>query len=202
MRFHPTRLRLAYISVAFGLTVLRADTLTPDDLTAPFAVQPFAAVQVMGDVTQPFFSDLSVLSFPGPGIVDVLGNIQAFEASGNPISTFQITGVTVMQGSSTLMPPLETFSLLSPITYTSTLNPQNQVTLIPSALNLGFTFDSDLSFQYSYTLAVSGIPNGGFLLYDDVEGASVPEPSTWWPTAGIIGVVILWSLKRLRKPAV
>jgi hypothetical protein len=179
-----------FIQVAFDLPALQADTLTPADLAIPFAVQPFVGLQVMGGVTQPFFSDLSALSFPGPGIVDVLGNIQAFGVSGNPISMFQLTGVTVTQGASTLTPPLQTFEVQSPITYVSTLNPLNQVTLVPSALNLGFTFNSNPSFQYSYTLSVTGIPNGGFLLYDDVEGARVPEPSTWWLTL----TIILWSL--------
>jgi hypothetical protein len=175
--------------------MLQADTLAPGDLTAPFAVQPFVGLGVTGGVTQPFFSDLSALSLPGPGIVDVLGNIQAFDAGGNPISTFQLTGVTVTQGASSLMPPLQAFIVPSPTTYVSTLNPLNQVTLVPSALNLAFTFNSDSSFQYSYTLDVTGIPDGGFLLYDDVEGAKVPEPGAGW----LLLPVVLWSMVRLRK---
>jgi len=195
MRIRYSSISFACIQIALSGLALQADILTPNDLTAPFGVQPFVGLQVMGGVTQPFFSDLSALSFPGPGIVDVLGNIQAFDAVGNPISTFQLTDVTVTQGSSILVPPLEAFEVLSPITYTSTLNPLNQVTLVPSALNLGFTFNSDSSFQYSYRLSVTGIPDGGFLLYDDVEGATVPEPSSWY----LMATIALWGLLRSRK---
>jgi hypothetical protein len=45
------------------------------------------------------------------------------------------------------------------------------VILDPSQFNLGFGLKSDRSFEYSYTLAVTGIPVGGFLLFNDVEGA-------------------------------
>src|SRR5262249_39529322 len=107
MKFRLTVVLFPLIYIAVRMAALHADVLTPDDLIPPFAVQPFAGLQVMGGLTQPFFSDLSALSFPGPGIVDVLGNIQAFDASGNPISTFQINGVTVTQGTTALMPPLE-----------------------------------------------------------------------------------------------
>jgi hypothetical protein len=60
------------------------------------------------------------------------------------------------------------------------MNPINSATVDPENLNLAFEFNSNSSFEYSYTLDVSGIPDGGFLLYDDVEGAvsSVPEPAT------------------------
>ena len=91
-----------------------------------------------------------------------------------------------MQGGTTMSPPLETFSVASPVTYTDTLNPFNAATVDPTNLNLAFEFNSDSSFQYSYSLDVSGIPDDGFLLYDDIEGAAVaavPEPATGIPLA-------------------
>jgi len=163
-----------------------AATLTPDSLTAPFGVQPTVGLSVTGGVTDPFFSDLSGLPFPGPGIVDLITGLQAFDSGGNPIGSFSVTGVTLMQGMSTLSPEFDNFSLSSPITYTSTLNPLSQVTVNPGDYNLGFVFDSDMSFQYSYTLDVSGVPDGGFLLYNDVEGAQTPEPSMWVPMGTLL----------------
>ena len=167
---------LCLACLAIGLCNLTADTFTPDNVGAPFGVQPFAGLGVTGGVSDPFFSDLSGLPFAGPAIIDVLAGLTAFDDLGDPISTFSVTGVTVTQGVSSFSPELESFSLSSPVTYTSTLNPLNQVTVNPSDYNVAFTFDSDSSFQYFYTLDVSGVPDGGFLLYNDVEGASVPEP--------------------------
>jgi hypothetical protein len=157
---------------------LHAD-FTPANLAAPFGVQPFAGLTVTGGVTQPFFSDLSGLPFTGPNIVDVLGDLQAFDSMGNPIPTFTVTGVSVTQSGSTVSPSLEPFTLTSPVTYASTLNPFNSATVDPSQYNLAFLFASDASFEYSYTLDVSGVPNGGFVLYNDIEAALSPEPGTW-----------------------
>lgn len=160
------------------LGVCGAAVLTPDNIGAPFATQPFAGLQVTGGVTEPFYSDLSGLTFPGPGVVTLLGNLHAVDSGGNPISSFQLLGVQVTQGASTLTPPLEDFVTASPVTYYSTLG-SSSVTISPGELNKGFVFNSDSSFVYSYALTVSGIPNGGFLLYNDVEGAQTPEPASW-----------------------
>ena len=185
--------------VCFGFAAnLSADTITPNDLTAPFAVQPSAGLVVSDGTTEPFFSVLASPPFIDPGIVDILADIQAIDNNGNPILGFEVTGVTITQGSNKLTPPLETFSLTSPITYTDTLFSFNSVTVDPSNLNLAFSVASDPSFSYSYTLSVTGIPNGGFILYNDVEGAAVPEPGEWWPTAGLV-VGILLSRRRWRK---
>ena len=180
----------AVLNVFLASQIVTAGTITPANFGPPFAVQPFVGLMVTSGMTEPFFADVSALAFPGPGIVNVIGNIQAIDAGGNAINSFMITGVTVMQGTSTMMPPLQAFSLSAPVTYTDTLNPLNQVTLVPAALNLAFVFNSNPSFQYSYTLATTGIPDGGFLLYDDVEGAQVPEPGLWLPTLLITVVMI------------
>jgi hypothetical protein len=170
---------------------LSADTISPNDLTTPFAVQPSAGLVVSAGTTEPFFSVLASPPFVDPGVVDILADIQAIDNNGNPISGFEVTGVTITQGSNLLTPTIETFSLTSPITYTDTLFSFNSVTVDPSNLNLAFAFVSDPSFSYSYTLSVTGIPNGGFILYNDVEGAAVPEPEAWWLTAGLAAGILL-----------
>ena len=161
---------------------LKADQLTPSDLTYPFAVQPSAGLLVTSGMTGPFFSVLASPPFSTPGIVNILANMEAFDENGDPISSFQITGVTVMQDSTTLLPPLEPFVTASLVTFTDSVNPFNSATVNPANLNLAFEFDSDSSFQYSYDLDVSGIPDGGFVLYDDIEAAAapavVPEPGS------------------------
>src|SRR5262249_10515064 len=111
---------------------LSAGILTPANIGPPFAVEPFVGLMVTSNMSELFFADLSNLSFPGPGIVNVLGNIHAFDAFGNQIIQFMITGVSVMQGTSALMPPLQTFSVSAPVTYTDIFNPLNQVTLVSS----------------------------------------------------------------------
>jgi hypothetical protein len=183
--------------LVLGCGALEAGVVTPSQIGAPFGVQPFAGLGVSGGVTDPFFSDLSGLAFPGPGIVGILAGLQAFGSGGDSISAFNVTGVTVTQGNSTFTPTLQMFSLSSPVTYTSTLNPGNSVTVNPGDLNLAFIFNSDASFQYSYTLNTTGIPDGGFLLYNDVEGALVPEPGTWLLMASGLGMA-LWRRRNSR----
>jgi hypothetical protein len=190
---------ILFTCIVFGAHSLLADAITPKDLTTPFAVQPSAGLLVTSGVTGAFFSALASPPFSTPGIIDILSNIQAFDANGNPISNFQITGVTVIQGSSTVTPALQTFSLVSPMTYTDTLNPFNAATVDPANLNLGFDFNSDSSFQYSYFLDVQGIPDNGFILYDDIEGAAatVPEPASWsLVTSGLMLLIVTLGKRR------
>lgn len=158
--------------------------IVPSQVAAPFGVQPGAGLMVAGGQTQGFFSDLSGLPFPGPGIVDVLSNLQAFDEDGNQILDFQVLDAVITQGSNQFTVPVEPFDVSFPVTYSSYLNPLNQATVDPSNLNLAFTFNSDPSLQYTYQLDVSGIPDNGFVLYDDIEGAQAsqtsqaPEPSS------------------------
>jgi len=64
----------------------------------------------------------------------------------------------------------------------------------PANFNLAFLFDSDSSWQYSYELTVTGIPDGGFITYDDVEAAEAPEPSLFLPLllAALVMSVRAW----------
>jgi hypothetical protein len=174
---------------------LSASNLTPANIQAPFAVQPSAGLLVTSGMTGPFFSVLASPPFTSPGIIDILANIQAIDNQGNLLSSFAVTGVTVMQGSSLFSPPLQTFFLSSPITYTDSVNPLNSAMVVPGNLNLAFQISSNSTFEYSYVLAVTGIPDGGFLLYDDIEGAVVPEPGTWI----LLGAVAIM-LASSRKP--
>ena len=195
-----TRLALV-VFVALGLVLqgVFAGTLTPDNIGAPFGVQPLVGLTVNGGMSDSFFSDLSGLPFPGPGITTILGNVQAFDSGGNPISMFSIAAVTVTQGGS-FSPMLDMFMVTSPVTYTSTLNPLNQVTINPGDLNLAFLFNSDPSFQYSYALMTSGIPDGGFVLFNDVEGTFIPEPALGFPIALVlIGMLVGRTLDARRR---
>ena len=190
MRMGTRAILQTLIIVSLAPLGLYAD-FTPVSLTEPFGVQPFAGLFVTSGQSDTFFSDLSGLPFPGPGIVTILADLQAFDVSGDPISSFTVTGVTVTQGASMLTPAVMPFDLSSPIVYTSTLDPFSQVTVDPGDLNLAFQFNSDPSFQYSYSLSVTGIPDGGFLLYNDVEGAAVPEPALAWPVAVSLASMLL-----------
>jgi hypothetical protein len=83
-----------------------------------------------------------------------------------------VTSVTLTQGLTASKPELEPFDLTSPVTCTSSLNPLNSVTVNPGDHSLAFIFNSDSTFQYSYTVRTTGIPEGGFLLYNDVESVN------------------------------
>jgi hypothetical protein len=188
---------LMLASIALGGQTLAWADFTPANLTAPYAVQPSAGLGVTGGVTQSFFSDLSALGLTAPGIIGVLNNVQAYDSGFNPISSFSITGVTVTQGVSTLTPSLEPFDVTAPVTYTSTLNPANQSTVNPGTLNLAFEFNSNPSYKYSYTLDTTGIPDGGFVIYDDIEARiPEPEPAPFVPAFLALGVVAVSSYRR------
>jgi hypothetical protein len=176
---------------------LTASPLTPLDIGAPFAVQPFVGLTVNSGMTDLFFSNLAGLGITRP-IVTVLGDLRGFDAGGTPAPAFQVLGVTVIQnGSST--PPLSPFLVSSPTTYTSTLNPSSHVTIRPGELNLAFTFVSDPSLQYFYKLSVSGVPNGGFVLLNDVEGTLVPEPGSGWLVTVLLPAILIVKAARYKR---
>ena len=100
-----------------------------------------------------------------------------------------------------LSPALQTFFTASPVTFTDSLNPFASMIVDPTKLNLAFQFNSDSSFKYSYSLTVSGLADGSFLLYDDIEAAAVPEPASLilLGTCAILLAGCLWRNKILGK---
>jgi hypothetical protein len=62
--------------------------------------------------------------------------------------------------------------------YFSTLG-SSSVTISPGELNKGFIFNSDPCLVDACASTVSGIPDGGFLIQNDVEGALTREPGSW-----------------------
>lgn len=161
-----------------------SSTISSAMLTSPFALQPTSLMQVDpggSGVAGTFFSDISGLGFPSQ-IVDVLSNLVDLN-TGDPLTSAEVTGITVLQGSNTFNLPATQFSLSAPITYTApasgTCSSPCQVTVDPANFNLAFAFDSDSTFQYSYELQTTGLAPGDFLTFDDVEAAQTPEPGTW-----------------------
>jgi hypothetical protein len=144
-----------------------SSTISSAMLTSPFALQPTSLMQVDpggSGVAGTFFSDISGLGFPSQ-IVDVLSNLVDLN-TGDPLTSAEVTGITVLQGSNTFNLP-------------GTCSSPCQVTVDPANFNLAFAFDSDSTFQYSYELQTTGLAPGDFLTFDDVEAAQTPEPGTW-----------------------
>jgi hypothetical protein len=179
--------------LALGGASLFAGTLTPSDIGAVCGVAPFAGGAVSGGMTSPpFFSDLSGSSCTGP-IVTILAGITLYDDSLNPIAG-EVTGVSIMQGSSTFTLPLDTFVTTVPVTYGPTLNTPNSVTVNPGDVNMAFTISIPPS-QYSYSLITDGNPAIAFATWNDVEAAQAPELSCMILTGiGLLGFARL--LKR------
>jgi hypothetical protein len=186
---------LSMVMLAFGTGQALAD-ITSSQLGGPFALAPGAGLEVTGSITGPFYASLSSPPFsPSYSIVDVLGNIHAADGSNDPLTGFAITGVTVTEDSLTSTPSLDKFSLLSTTTYTDSVYSYT-ATVNPADLNLAFIVPLSSSLPYSYTLDVTGLSSGDYVLYDDVEGVLVtPEPS-----ALSILPVLLMTLVLIERP--
>jgi hypothetical protein len=179
--------------LALGGASLFAGTLTPSDIGPICGVAPFAGGAVVdGMTTPPFFSDLSGSSCSGP-IVTILADITLYDDNLDPIAG-EVTGVSIMQGSSTFTLPLDTFVTTTPVTYGPTLNTPNSVTVNPGDVNMAFTLSIPPS-QYSYSLITDGNPSIAFATWNDVEAAQAPELSCMILTGiGLLGFAKL--LKR------
>jgi hypothetical protein len=186
----------------FATASLQAASLSQGDLMPPYGVQPFIGLGVTTGMTTPFFSDLSGIGITTSTIVDVLANVQAFDSSGNPITTFSVSGVSVTQGTQSLAPSLGTFGVTTTTTYSDAANPSNQVMLQPSATNLAFMFNSDSSYQYTSVFNTIGIPDGGFLLFDTLEAPKTREPGSMFLAAfGLLfGFIVLTARRAVCKP--
>ncbi len=196
----------AALTIAFVTCALRADVLLSPDanqLRPPFFVQPFSFVTIdsvtsgAGD-TSAFFSSLPPGSYPSLQVVNVLGNFLAFDSAGNPVTGFDITGVSVTTGGNTLTPDFGLFNFAGnpSVTFTDALNPLNTTTFSSTDFTFAFTFVSDPSLSYSYTLVTSGLDAGSTLVFDDVE-ATTPEPGFTWLLLG--ATVIIGQRSRARR---
>ena len=169
-------------------TEARADPFLPfpnaDQLTGPVFIQPSVGTTVVAVVngvglTDSVFIDLPDNIFPGNFAVNILGNFQAFDPEGNPISTFQIVGVEVTMGNMTFIPSFGQFNFLDhpSMTFVDSFD-FDTVTFFADDLTFAFSFTADPSLSYSYRLLTTGLPEGSFLLYDDPDPGTVPEPAT------------------------
>lgn len=200
----PIRLLIVYILVSVQAQAApMLDFPTADDLTGPVFVQPFAGLAVIGldgagnGITQPFFSDLPDGSLPGNRIVNILGNFQAFDPSGAP-TAFDILGVEVTDGGSTFTPNFGEFDFAGnpSLTFTDSVD-LDSATFFDSDFTLGFDFVSDAALDYFYVLNTD-LPVGSFIIFDDVETGTTPEPGTFL----LIGSgLIFFSIRQRRKGA-
>jgi hypothetical protein len=173
---------IAAVPAALSLPLLphpNAAQLSDSAFIQRFAGLP--VVSVAGGIgrTAPFFSDLPDGSMGSNDIVNNLaGNFQAFDPLGNPVS-FEVVGVEVTRAGSTFVPEFGqlNFAGLPLKTFTDPLD-FDQVTFSAGDMTLAFTFESDPSLAYSYSLLVTGLEEGSFIVYDDVEPPEIPEPST------------------------
>lgn len=172
-------LRLIPFLFAIVLTVF---TFSGKAYADPVFIQPSAGLAVISESggigrTESFFSDLPDGSFPGNLVVEIIGNIQAFDPDGNPIP-FNIIGVEVTVGSSTFMVPVAPFDFGGnpSVTFVDSLD-FDTVTFFAQDPTFSFTFDGGPNLAFSYVLVTTGLPVGSFILSDVVE-VPVPEPAT------------------------
>lgn len=155
-----------------------------DQVTAPVFIQPSVGLAVVtisnGIGTTEFaFVDLPDNSFPGNFVANILGNFQAFDPDGNLVTDFQIVGVEVMIGNTIFVPSFGRFDFVnhSSLTFVDTVD-FDTVTFSAQDLTFAFAFSADPSLTYSYRLLITGLPVDSFILFDDPEPASIPEPAT------------------------
>ncbi len=198
----------AALTISLVTFALRADVLLSPDanqLRGPFFVQPFSFVTIDSVTsggqycqTSAFFSSLPPGSYPSLQVVNVLGNFLAFDSMGNPVTDFDIDGVSVTTGGNTFTPAFGLFNFAGnpSVTFTDALNPLNTATFLNTDFTFAFTFVSDPSLTYSYTLVTSGLDAGSTVVFDDVE-ATTPEPGFTWLL--VSAIVIIGQRSRARR---
>lgn len=184
------------LSVALGCLLLsvftsevRADPFLPfpnaNQIGSPVFIQPsvgLAVVTVVNSIgtTEFAFVDLPDNAFgPDNFAANILGNFQAFDPDGNPVTGFQILGVEVMIGNTIFTPSFGRFDFAghSSFTFVDTFD-FDTVTFFADDLTVAFAFTADPSLTYAYRLLVAGLPEGSFILFDDPEPMTTPEPAT------------------------
>ncbi len=174
---------------------------SPDDLTGPVFVQPFAGLSVVSldgagnGITESFFSDLPDGSFPSNQVVNILGNFQAFDPFFNPVS-LQILGVEVTVGANTFTPDFGEFNFAghSSLTLTDSFD-FDVVTFTSGDLIFAFSFLADDSLAYSFKL-VTNLSVGSFATFDDGETTAMPEPKI--TVLLMLGLCLTFFMARLR----
>ena len=185
----------AALSVIAG--TLRAGILespSAADLQGPFFVQPFSFLTVDSVVngvghTNGFFSALPLGSYPSLQVVYVLGNFQVFNSLGDPVTDFNVVGVSVTSGGNTYSPAFGSFNFAgnSSLTYTDALNPLNSITLSSADYSLAFESPNDASLTSTFMLDVTGTGlDAGSIIVNDHFEATVPEPGY----TGLLGTAL------------
>jgi hypothetical protein len=190
--------------LALGGASLLGSTITPDNIGAVCGVQPFAGGAVVEGATDPPFFSVPGSACPGP-VVTILAGITLYDEDGNPLfadnpsaAASDLLGVSVEQGGSSFILPLDTFATSTNVPYGPTLDTLNSVVVVPGQANLSFTLPS--SSPYSYSLLTDGDSSIGFATWNDVEAAPAPELSCMVLTGvGLMGLARL--LKRRAAPA-
>jgi hypothetical protein len=182
---------LRLIPFLFGI-VLTLCTFSIKAYADPIFIQPSVGLAVVSESggigrTEPFFSDLPDGSFPGNFVVNIIGNIHAFDPDGNP-TPFNIVGVEVTVGGMTFRPSFGPFNFGGnpSVTFVDSFD-FDTVTFFAQEPTFSFTFDAGPNLAFSYVLllttglpmarSTTGLPVGSLCTYDDVETA-VPEPTS------------------------
>jgi hypothetical protein len=196
------------VATFMGVTAgrLRAGVLehpSAADLQGPFFVQPFSFVTVdsvtdgVGQ-TSGYFSALPLGSYPSFQVVYGLGNFLVFNSLGDPVTNFNVTGVSVTTGGNTFSPPFGLFNFAgnSSVTYTDALNPLNSITLFATDYTIAFEAMNDASLTSTFTLDVTGtgLDVGSTVVFDHFE-ATVPEPVYTW----LLGTALLLFSRASRR---
>ena len=196
----PTKRYVCLSWLALACAGLHAATINPQELGTVCGVAQSAGGLVFSGMTDPpFFSDLSNTSCTG-AVVTVLADVQFFDDNLNPVSGASVTGISLIQGNSTLTVPVEIFSTSVAVTFGPNLFTSSSVTVNPGDLNLAFRLDLPPA-QYSYSLITRGLADGSIVVWNDVEAAAAQtsEPGTWLLV--VAGIAAIWARRRAARSA-
>jgi len=191
---------------AFALSLPLAASILPvlphpnaDELTTPVFLQTFAGLNITSfsngvGTTEPFFDTLPPGAISGPIIMSILGNFQAFDPFGNPVS-FNILGVHVTQNGSTFTPAFGSFDFAGHPSVTFT----DSQTFDTITFNAG---DATLAFsvpngQFQFTIDTD-LALGSSIVSQITEPQPMPEPMSLLLMTTGLAVLTLGRWRRLR----